>query len=303
MARKKAWVMLLVCLLFAVLLAGCNDAADAADLDPDALLGEVAQKLGGVKSSSVQVSAVVDVTVPGDKGKPVRTSADIDITALSIENRKFKLDFGMTARADGETADCDIVMYLVEENGQMKAYYSVSATPPSAGEAIIKGMPFKNGESLGPVQDAGPAASHAAPENYLANPRIAGTESIDGREAVRLQTELDLKKIMDEVEESLGKDVSADDLATARVMLMMLGDIDVDIWADAVTHDPVRLEIDFKNQLDALTGALEPLMEGDDAGVSINSLSLKITVSELDAVPDFEVPVGLKATEGTKTSA
>lgn len=305
MRKKQVWAILLVCVLLVFSLTACNGgSADVTKLDPDALLKEVLQKMNDTQSCSALVSLVFDATTTDENGVPLRISIDADatISAIMKPSIKEKLDINIVADVNGEKLNIKIQMYLVEENGQMKVYLDIDA-PSAANEEMMKSMPFKNGDTLGSVEESTADTDMNTAIDYLSNPEIIGLETVDGKETIHMQANLDTQKIIKEAQVSEQESMTAENAAALNLALRMLGHIQLNIWMDATTHDPVKAEVDLGDQLDSILEILMPLMEmeSEGAGVRINEIGLKLTLSDFNAVQDFEVPVGLKASKGTKS--
>ena len=296
MRNKQMWAMLLVCAMLVFSLAACNGPTDVTKLDPEALLQEVVQKLDDAKSYETQINFSFDVTVDDENGISQQESVEADIAVLSIlEPQKDKADLKLQMTLNRQTMNANAQFYFADENGQVKVYYEVN-TPPGM-EEIRESIPFKSGDTIGATKDL----TSNQMEIDMENPEIIGLEMLDGKEAIHIQADLDISKYATQIQEYSAESMTAEDSASLQLMLKMIGDIQEDIWVAADTHDLIKIEVDCSDQLDSLIELLNPLMESEDGNVRINDLGLKVTTTSFNSVQDFDIPMGLKAPDETKT--
>lgn len=303
--KKQVWALLLVLVLLVFSLVACNGSGkvDVTKLDADALLKEFAQKMQNIQSMNGQISFSFDLTAPDENGVPIQGSIRAEGTGSSFKKPlKQKIDIDVVIKAQGKTVNIKMQLYLMEENGQIKVYYDFNSDTPSLvnPEDMMKSMPFKNGDTLGPVQT--PAAGQNQLENYLTDPRMIGAETVNGRETIHIQADLDISKAFEQAQDAMDDSMPAEQLASFKIALRMFGDIQTDIWIDAVTHDPVQYSIDMGDQINNFMQMIMSMQsEGQGSGVKFGDIEAKATYTDFNNVKNFEVPIGLKASDGTET--
>lgn len=292
MKKHRIWACAAL-LVTALALTACGQAAgtDVTQMDPNALLQEVAEKYGNTDSYNMSMKMNMDMTVSAE-GQSAQVTADMTMNTASIEKPAFKtksdmkVDMAMTASgADAITQSASYVTYTVEENGKIIGY--VSAT----GGESLSAVPFENGEVLG---DAADYAEINAVNDFssLTDPKIIGRETLDGQDVIHLQAKMDAQKALSQAS-ALTNGSIMDESAMGSI-LSVLQSMDADLWIDAATHKPVKLTANLGDQIQSLLTMLEPLMQQEGADLSFNKLEVDITLTDFGGVADFEVPQDLK---------
>jgi hypothetical protein len=293
MKKHRFWACAAL-LVTALMLTACGQAAvtDVTKMDPDALLKEVKDKYGNMNSYNMSMDMRMDMTVSAE-GQSARIVADITMDMASIEKPAIKaktdMAMGMTMTglgADDTRQSASYVMYAMEENGKIVGYISTT------GDESLSVAPFKNGEVLG---DAADYAELSAVNDfeYLTQPKVIGAEKLDGRDAIHLQAKMDAQKAFSEASALTGEEIM--DESSMGMVLPILQSLNADLWIDAATHKPLKLTAELGDDLESLLKMLEPLMQQEGADVAFNALVVNITITDFDAVQDFEVPQELKS--------
>ncbi|MFZ5974631.1 MAG: hypothetical protein ACOYU3_04385 [Bacillota bacterium] len=308
MRKKQVWAILLVCMLLTFSLTACNNGgkADVTKLDPNVLYKEFVQKYKAANSGVTEISFVLDASATVESNKTQRVFVDLNVLDHAINEpiHKEKANIKMTSDTNGQKQSLDMQMYVIEENGQLKAYYD-TATSSAANKEMMEYFAIQNGQTLGSIKELEDQANKVF--DYLTNPRIIGAEAVNGKETIHMQAQVDVSRITNEALASSKESMTAEQLASVRLMVRMLGDVQLDIWMDAATHDPVKVELDLGDQLNSLMEILMPIIQSqtEDTGANMNvsRIALKLTITDFNTVQDFHVPVGLKATKGTKAQS
>lgn len=269
----------------ALVLAACGQ--NPASLDPNALLREVADRYGNMNGCSMIMAAHLNMTITTE-GQSGRGTVDMTMSNAYIEKPsiKAKTNIEMTMLAEGVRQSVSSTLYNMEENGKMVGYCSVSGD-----DELGFGAPFENGTVLGDAADY--AELNAINDfTHLTEPTIIGMEKLDGQDVIHMQVKMDARKRFSEISAAAGEEVM--DLSSMNMIMPLLQNMKSDLWIDAATHKPIELAAGLGDDVKSLLSMLEPLMEQEGIDFKINALELNVTVTDYDAVQDFEVPKELK---------
>ena len=289
---KRAAIAAVLAVLMVCLCACGNKQDNTEDIGK---IMETAQKnLNAAESLSYDMLMSMDISSPDLGEQSIKLDMNSKIDAI-LSPMKMKMDMNMSMAQLGEMK---ATMYVVEEDGIFTAY---TGTDVGSG-SLIWGKQTVDGTEILNQYDAGKSA-----DIYISNAenfKKIGEDTVNGKAATKyegtisgesLSAVLNNTGVIDQYA-ALGLDEEA-----AKDILGELGSMQIGIWISDEDTIPVKFEMDMTSLLNTMMSKL--LAADDETGgvaITINKTVITMTISNVNAVSDFEVPAeALEAQEIT----
>ncbi len=258
-----------LCALLALCILGLSACGGAEDRG----LAAAQEKLSDVGSLSCSVETDMGLGLAGESFN-IKSSCRIDYTSepeavcLQVSN---EMDYHMS----GYTA------YAAASGGLYSAYIDL------AGAWLRQDLPGVEALERYDVRLASRLWLDGA-----VNVTDAGEEELDGQQARRYDLAVSAKAV-DGIMDAAGayEALSVLDLsdAAARDMLSGLGEIPMSVWVGEQGL-PLRYELDLTGVMGALMDSVADTLGGDYPAMTVESLTVSLSLSDFDAVPAIEIP-------------
>lgn len=266
MKFRKRFLAAAMTMAMAVGMAGCG--GDAAGVDVETLLKTANETMASVKSYSADMTMVFDMAMGEEK-------AATEVTAsMETMTDPLKLKMDMSTKMNGEELQA-LQMYALQDGETATSYINVG------GQWVQQ-----------PVSPDDLAQYNAEQNmdlylNNLSNFSATGTETINDKETTVVEGVLTgdaMKEAMatsglDSATASMG--MSAEEVAS-----MIEGDMPVKLW---ITEDGYVMQYDL-DMTQIMQSMMTAMAEGQDAGLTINAASIKMTCNNYNAIEDIELP-------------
>ena len=282
MKRFNRVLALLAALVSLLSLAACTPPSPAREL------AMAQSRLAQVKSFRYDMDMDIQMTV-GDAAISVATVCRAECVTDPLT---LKMDINLEM---SEVGSVDYIMYAAQTEDGYAAYMNMY------GDWIREEL-----DGLGELEQYDVRANMDKYLSGFASVTEAGSEELNGAKATRYDCVVSGGAI-DEIMDSSGAYTQLSLLGIsgeqAREMLSGLGEMPYSIWIDAKSSLPVRYELDMSGIMAAL---VEKILRGSGdifPDVSLDRLTVSVTLSDFDAVEAIEIPAeALDAADVTETS-
>lgn len=262
--------------VMAVSLAACASSKPAT---PEEVIQAAQTKLAEAKSLSYEMDSTMGISASGQSIQMKMTGTIDSIT----EPMAMQIDMTMDMGAYGSM---NTKMYVKEEDGVYTVY---------AGTDDGSGNITWSAQAMTDVQQLEQYNAQDSMDLYLnsaANFQENGTETINGKEAVRydgvigndsLNEVITSTGVMDQFS-GLGLDS-----ATIESMLTDIGDLPVSIWIDQDSGVPVKYDMDMTEMMQTMmTKAMESA--GSTDVITVDTVLFSMIIRSIDSIESIEIP-------------
>lgn len=282
----------LLALLMALSLAACGSGTapsggdgDTADLTADQILAKSNEAMADISSMSYTMLMDMEMSAM-DETVNFITDATCDFVADPMAMKmEISMDMGE------EYGSAKMIMYMVPQGDEFMVYM---AEDNGTGELEWESASVGSLEELGLDQYDAKDSMSLYMDNGT-NFEIAGTDTVEGIKAVRLEgviPEADLAQVM---EESGMMEQFASLGVTDASAFEGMGDLPISIWvADDGTFYPVKCEMDMTAMMQSLMDTMmAELGAGDDVSIDIGKVFVSMTMYNFNELTTIELPADI----------
>lgn len=272
-SKSSMFTALVLLLLFVASACGGGQAQQA-----DALMSAMQESMASVESARIIAQIDMDVEAAG-----MQIAAPINYEVVYFAD-PLRMHQTMDMEMLGIAMDMEI--YCVQEGDDIVMYTSAN------------GEWTKATVSLQEMQDQmGVAAGMDGLESFMGltdNFKHMGTEIVNGVETERIQgaiKEKDLEKVFElaNLDGASGAAGVSDDMDLSEIFKGM-GDMEIIIWVNKETHQPVKFAIDMQEMITAVYKNLFSSMGMGEDIITVNKMQMVMEYRDINAAEPFEVP-------------